>query len=72
MAPWPLSQQYQQGSSTLWLSPDVQFVYNSVQIASSEFEQFWEKQKVQKFVTSGTKILISSPDFKPPGLSMRT
>lgn len=74
MAPWPLPQQFEQGSSTLWLSPDVQYVYGSVQIATSDFEKFWEKQKVQQFVSSKIREFSSfnSPNVDFSGLNGRT
>ncbi|KAK2755771.1 N-acetyl-glucosamine-6-phosphate deacetylase [Arachnomyces sp. PD_36] len=63
MAPWPLPQQYQQGSSVLWLSPDVKYLYSSAQVAPAEFEKYWEGQKIQ---TSGPDPAAGYPQTKLP------
>lgn len=49
MAPWPLPQEYQQGSSTIWLSPDLQYQFRSVHVSVPEFTNCWSGQHVLQF-----------------------
>jgi len=41
MAPWPLPQEYEHGSSTLWLSPDAQYIVEQVEVTADVFAKVW-------------------------------
>ena len=36
MAPWPLPKEYQHGSTTLWLSREVELTYETVEFIPNE------------------------------------
>ena len=64
MAPWPLPQRFESGSTTLWLSPEVQFVHY-VKLESQHEYAAWYKelQKAQLFVLVRPIDLDASTDL---------
>ena len=39
---WPAPQEYHQGSSIVWLSPDLQLVYKPLRTTSQSLQWLWD------------------------------